>query len=247
MKELLNLDKLPEAVARKVRPYLEKMIEIQKENLLSAAVYGSASGEEYSEKSSDINLLLICESVDLPVLKKSLRLIREGIRDRIPAPLFLTRFYIETSSDVFPVEFLEMKENHRLLYGEDFLSGIEVNIKNLRHQCEEQVKGKLVRIRQAYLEIGLEKGGVESLLKRSLSSLMPIFRNVLRLRGEEPPRRKEEILKKVAASFDLEEGVFLAIRQDRRDDEKIEGEDVEVYLEKYLIQLVKLARAIDAI
>jgi predicted nucleotidyltransferase len=247
MAEIVNIGQLPESAAKKIRPYLENMIELLGNNLITAAVYGSAVTGDYSEKRSDINLILVCEDVDLSTLKKSLKLVAKGIRERITAPLFFTRRYIETSADVFPIEFLEIKENHLVLYGEDILSGIRVDLKNLRYQCEEQIKGKLVRIRQAYLEVGLKKKGVEALLKRSLSSLLPVFRNVLRLKGEDPPRGKEEVLAKLALVFSLEAEVFITIWQDRQNDEKIGGEDAEIYLERYLTQLEKLAAAVDSI
>jgi hypothetical protein len=245
MTELINLETLPEEVAKKVKPYLKRMIEIQGANLLSAAVYGSAIGQDYSEKSSDINLLLICREIDLPVLKKSLRPVGKGFRDRIPAPLFLTRRYLETSADVFPVEFLEMKDHCRVLYGPDLVSGLEIDLKNLRHQCEEQVKGKLILIRQAYLETARKKGGLDRLLKRSLSSLMPVFRQLPRLKGEEPAAHKEEVLKALSREFGLEAEVFLSIWRDRRNDEKIGGEEADIYLERYLRQLEILAEAVD--
>jgi len=180
-------------------------------------------------------------------LKKCLNLIARGIKKRITAPLFFTRLYIETSSDVFPIEFLEIKDNHLVLSGEDLLTEIRVDLKNLRHQCEEQIKGKLVRIRQAYLEVGLKKKGVEALLKRSLSTMIPVFRNVLRLKGEDPPRGKEKVLERLTEVFGLEEGIFLAIWKDNQDNEKIGGEAAEGYLDKYLIQLEKLATAVDSI
>lgn len=245
MTELMNLETLPEAVARKVKPYLERMIGIQGENLVSAAVYGSAVGVDYLEKSSDINLLLVCREIDLPVLKKSLRPVGKGFRDRIPAPLFLTRRHLESSADVFPVEFLEMRDRHRVLYGPDLISGLKIDLKHLRHQCEEQVKGKLILIRQAYLETARNKGGIDRLLKRSLASLMPVFRQLPRLKGKEPAADKEEVLKALSREYGLEAEVFLAIWRDRRDDEKIDGEDAEIYLERYLLQLEKLAEAVD--
>jgi predicted nucleotidyltransferase len=244
---LINLDKLPEPVRRKICPYLEKMIILQGDNLISVVIYGSAVGADYSEKSSDINLLLICESVDLSTLKKCLKLIREGNRNRIPVPLFLTRQYIETSADVFPIEFLEIKDNHLILSGQDLMADITVNLMNLRHQCEEQIKGRLVRIRQAYLEVGLKKSGVEALLKRSFASLLPVFRNLLRLRGADPPFGKEEVLKKLSKVFELEEEVFLTIFRDKQNDEKIGGAAAEGFLSRYLLQLEKLARTVDQI
>ncbi len=245
MAELINLETLPEAVAEKVEPYLEKVLKIQGENLVSAAVYGSAVGADYSEKSSDINLLLICREIGLGTLKESLRLVARGTRKRIPAPLFLTRRYLETSADVFPVEFLEMKDHCRVLYGPDLISGLEIDLKNLRHQCEEQVKGKLVLIRQGYLETARLKRGVDRLLKNSLASLMPVFRNLVRLKGKTPAEGKEEVINLLAREFGLDPEVFLAIWRDRQDDEKIAGEDAEIYLERYLAQMEKLAEGVD--
>jgi len=245
MTALNNLETLPEAVAKKLRPYLEEMIGIQGENLISAAVYGSAVGADYLEKSSDINILLVCREIDLATLKNSLRLVKKGFRDRIPAPLFLTRRHLETSADVFPVEFLEIKDRHRILYGPDLISGLEIDLKHLRHQCEEQIKGKLILVREAYLETARRKGGIDRILKGSLSSLMPVFRNLPRLKGKEPAWNKEEVLKSLAREFGLEAEVFLAIWRDRRDDEKIAGQDAEIHLERYLRQLELLAAAVD--
>ena len=108
MAKFLNLEKLPEKVIPVLRSYLKKMIEIQGNNLIAASVYGSAASGDFSPKSSDLNLLLICEKVDLPDLKKSLKLVDKGIRKRITAPLFLTREYLKTSADVFPIEFSDM-------------------------------------------------------------------------------------------------------------------------------------------
>lgn len=245
MTELKNIDRLPESVARKLRPYLKEISENLGGNLITAAVYGSVLTDDFSEKSSDINLLLVCENIDLTVLKKSLKLVNKGIKNRISAPLFLTRNYIRTSSDVFPIEFLEIRDSHLVVYGEDILSGITVNLDNLRLQCEEQIKGKLVRIRQAYLEVGLKKKGVEALLKRSLSSLFPVFKNMIRLKGETPPERKEVILTQLAGGFNLDLDVFLTVWHDKRDDERIGGEKAEVYLNRYLKQLEILAEAVD--
>ena len=167
MPKFVNLEKLPEKAGAVLRPYLEKLVELLGDNLITAAVYGSAASGDFSPKSSDFNLLLICRKVDLPTLKKCLKLVAKGRKDRITAPLFLTREHLDTSADVFPMEFLEFKENHLLLYGEDLLPGLQVDLKNLRYQCEEQIKGKLIRIRQTYLEVGLRGKGIEALLKES--------------------------------------------------------------------------------
>ncbi|MEA1926840.1 MAG: hypothetical protein U9N73_01430 [Candidatus Auribacterota bacterium] len=247
MDEIINIDQLPESVGLKIRPYLEEMIDLLGNNLITAAVYGSAVTGDYSEKSSDINIILVCENVGLPTLKECLKLVSKGIRKRIVAPLFFTRSYIENSVDVFPIEFLNIKENHLLLYGEDILSGITVDLKNLRHQCEEQIKGKLVRIRQAYLEVGLKRKGIEALLKESLSSLIPVFAGLLRLRGIDSPREKEKVFSRLGEEFKLDSQIFITIFRDKKNDEKIGGVEVEIFFGRYLDQLEKLSRVVDGL
>jgi len=243
--EKLKLDTVRVEVKRLIEPYLGKLLNIHKENILSINLYGSVSGRDFSPKTSDINLLVIFEKLKFSDLKNSLKLVSSGIPQKIAAPLFLTLEHIKTSQDVFPIEFLDMKENHLCLYGQDILSAIDINDKHLRLFCEEQIKGKLIRLRQAYLEIGLRKKGIESLMKESLYALIPVFRNLLRLKGITPPIEKEAILIKLSAQFNLDGGTFKAILKDKRDDEKIAGVDVEVYFEKYFAQIQQLARLVD--
>ncbi|MEA3328461.1 MAG: hypothetical protein U9Q08_01790 [Candidatus Omnitrophota bacterium] len=244
---LINTEKLFPEVKGLVISYLEQILSLHQANICSIVIYGSAAGKDFIHKRSDVNILIIVNKLDFSDLKKSLKLISGGIKKRIVAPLFLTREHMETSGDVFPVEFLEMKENHILVYGEDILSGLEVDSKNLRLQCEHQIKGKLIRIRQAYLEIGLKRKGMEALLKQSLASLIPIFRNLIRLKDKTPALGKEEILTQLSDEFNVDKDIFLAILRDKSNDEKIASQDVEVFLKKYIDQIQKLAVSSDKI
>ncbi|MBL7085105.1 MAG: hypothetical protein ISS43_03230 [Candidatus Omnitrophica bacterium] len=260
MESLENLDKLNEQVKKTIEPYLNELLKIHRDNIVSIFLCGSAAGGDYIHNVSNINLFVILEKLEFQDLQKSLKVVSAGIKKKIAAPLFLTRKHMETSTDVFPVEFLEMKENHLVLYGEGLLNYLEINPANMRLFCEQQIKGKLIRIRQAYLEIGLKRKGIEALLKESLASLTPIFRNLIRLstgidppnsfkggvlKGKVPSLKKEDIYKRLSADFDLDENVFLAILRDTKNDEKIGSQDIEVFFERYIAQIQKLAIAVD--
>jgi hypothetical protein len=241
----LHLELVRPEVKKLIKPYLEKLIDIHRSNIISINLYGSATGGDFFLKTSDINLLIIFKKLTFGDLKKSLKIISRGIKKKIAAPLVLTQNHIKTSQDVFPIEFLDMKENHLCLYGENVLDSININAEHLRLFCEEQIKGKLIRLRQAYLEIGLRRKGIEALMKESLYALIPVFRNLLRLKSIVPTIDKEDILRKLSAKFDLNAEVFVAILRDKQNDEKIAGVNVEVYFEKYFGQIEKLAQAVD--
>lgn len=243
--ETLKLDKIDNRLARKIEPYLKEFIALHGANVISLNLYGSAAAGGFSFENSDVNLLAVFNKLNFQDLKKSLKVVSRGINKKISAPLCLTLEHIKSSQDVFPIEFLEIKENYLCLYGEDILKSMDIKKDNLRLFCEEQIKGKLIRLRQAYLEIGLVKKGLEALMKESLNSLMPVFRNMLRLRGVLPFASREDILVNISREFGLEEGIFKAVLRDKQNDEKIAGEDIEVYFEKCLNQILKLAQAVD--
>ncbi|MBU1888378.1 MAG: hypothetical protein KKB46_04200, partial [Candidatus Omnitrophica bacterium] len=108
--ENLKLDAVRQDVKKILQPYLSKLFEIHKDNIVSILLYGSSTGKFYVPKQSDINLLVVLNDLRFEMLRSSLRLVDQGIRKKITAPLLLSLEHIETSKDVFPIEFLEIKE-----------------------------------------------------------------------------------------------------------------------------------------
>jgi len=246
MTSVINIDVLPEEIRKKVHKYLKELLKLYSDNIVSIFIYGSATGKNYIPGKSDVNMAVILKNLRFSDLKKSLKLVSWGISKKIAAPLMLTIKHMQTSTDVFPVEFLEMKDNYCLLYGQDLLKDLPVEESNIRLQCEQQLKGKLIRIREGYLEIGLRKKGMDALLKESLNSLFPIFRGLLRLRtAQAPPTDKEKIINSLSKNFGTDPTVFLAILRDKKDDNKIDSQDVEPFFEKYVQEIQKLAIASD--
>ncbi len=245
MSDIINAHQLPEEVQNKFVPYLKKLLQLHKEKIVSVFIYGSSTGPNYSPNHSDINSVFIVRDHRFDILRKSLQIVGEGLRQKIAAPLFLTKEYIQSSLDVFPMEFGDMKENHLLVFGEDVLSSLDINEDYVRLFCEQQIKGKLLRIRQAYLTVGLNRKGMETLLKDSLNSLIPIFRNLLRLKGKTPPPHKMELIKQIGQEFGLKDGALLSIYKHISGDEKLASQNIEILLEKYIDEIEKLAGQVD--
>lgn len=239
--ERLRLDSLKPELKAIIQPYLTRLLDIHKENIVSVVLYGSATGKYFVPKKSDINLAIVFQNLEFKQLKDSLKLIEYGISKRITAPLLLSLSRIESSKDVFPVEFIEIKENNILLYGNDVFSGLKIDEANIELFCKREIEGKLIRLRQAYLEVGLKRKGVEFLMKESMYSLLPVFRALLRSKVQNPPIDKEQILIEFCNQYGLVKDAFIAILKDKMNDEKIKGEDVEVFFEKYLKEIEKLS------
>src|SRR5207244_31537 len=69
-------------------------------------------------------------------------------------PLVLTPQELKDTADVFSIEFVDMKQRHRVLYGEDVLRNLDVPVHLHRSQLEYELREKLFLLRQHILVAG---------------------------------------------------------------------------------------------
>src|SRR2546422_10814817 len=118
--------------------------------LVALLLYGSWARGTHVPDRSDVNTLLLCDTVDDALFATLAPAMRAWTRAGHPAPLILTEREWRQSADAFPIEYEDMREAHRLLAGRDPWPGIQVDREQLRRQLEHELMGKLVRLRQAY-------------------------------------------------------------------------------------------------
>ena len=191
---------LPSGLKDKVSDFLKGLKSIFAQDLTSVILYGSAASGEFVDKRSNLNLLVVLKNSGLENLKKASGAVNKS---RLINPLFLTERYIASSTDIFPIEFLDMKENYRVLYGKDVLKDIVVETVNLRFQCEQELKAKLIGIKQFYLKINKDQRALGKFLLESFTPVLHVLRNVLRLKGKKPAYQKKDLIKDLAAEFEM--------------------------------------------
>ena len=96
-----------------------------------------------------------------------------------------------------------MKENSLALYGKDLFKDIDIDIKNLRFQCEQELKSKIVNMKMAFIR-SANVSMLKSILFKSLTSSLHILRNLVRLKGKEPSYARTDILKEISLEFGVE-------------------------------------------
>ena len=182
--------------------FVEGLKYIYGDDLVSAVLYGSAASGEYSGKSSNINLAIVLKDASIPSIKKASAL--AGKRKFLNInPIFFTEDHIKNSADVFPIEFLDIKENSILLHGKDLFRDLRVDTKHLRFQCEQELKSRILNIKKAYLRISRGIFLKETLFK-SLTSSLNILRNIVRLKGKDPSYTKEAVIDEVGREFSVD-------------------------------------------
>lgn len=193
---------IPDKIKKTADKFVAQLRRAYGEELVSVILYGSAASGDYSGRHSNINMAVILKDTSLGSLSKASRFINRRGFSAI-SPILLTEDYISSSTDVFPIEFLDMKENHVVLYGKDILGSIDVDMKNLRFQCEQELKSKIINIERAYLKT-TNKFALSKLLFKSFTSGLHILRFCLRLKGKEPSYDKEKVIDDISREFGLD-------------------------------------------
>jgi hypothetical protein len=162
-----------------------------------------------------------------------------------PFPVYFTSEEISDATDVFPLDFLDIAEVRRILYGRDPFEGLNIATHNLRHQLEYELRGKLLRLRTLYVPASHNANKLARLMADSLESFVPLFRHVLRLLGEEAPADPAEALNRLAARLKLEKQTFARIMEYRADEEVwLEAETSETFA-SYLYEIQEVVEAVD--
>jgi hypothetical protein len=209
--------------------------------LRAAILHGSIVSGEHERKHSDINILLVVDSVDIDILAAIARLKTKTPIGHI-APLVLSQVYVENSTDTFPIEFLEMQKYHKVLWGNDPLERLKINPGNLRHQCEWELKSKIISLQQLYINTrGNTKAMVEFLIK-NLPSFIVVFKHILGFKNIFL-ENSLEVLEKISSEFGLQNDIFLRLWNARCGKAKIKNR-AETF-SGFLSALNRLAEQVD--
>jgi predicted nucleotidyltransferase len=214
-------------------------------DLLSIMLYGSGARGEYIPKKSDINFLILLSENGIERLSRAFEVVARWRKSRVNTPLFLTKNYVHSSLDVFPIEFLNLKAHYKVIYGEDVLQDLIIEKKFLRLQCERELKGKLLQLREQFLETSGSKREIESLIVRSAPTFYSIFRALLFLLDKAIPSGSKELLSLIAQKTGLNSNLFLDILKIKEGSKKLTTAEAVSFMEAYIEQIKKLSAAID--
>jgi hypothetical protein len=240
----LRIEPAPEVLAA-VRRWLAPVRTALGSEFLSAYLTGSVLTQGFDARHSRVNLAIIARALPIGVLDAVAQAIPRAGRLPQVEPLLLTRGQIEKSLDVFPIEWLEMQERHLLLEGEDVLSGLEVPRTWLRLQCEHELRGKHIQMRQAYVLLANRPTELRRALHASASSFAALFRTLLRLRGETPPAESQRVIERVAELFELDAQGLLSAHLVRYTSRRHKPAEILPLYQRFLLEIDRLIGTID--
>jgi len=213
--------------------------------LSAVLVYGSALGADYLHGRSNINLLLVIDDTGYENLKSVRALCSPYRKHGIIAPLVLSPDHIETSRDVFSMEFLNITEQYAVVMGEDPFKGMSIDDSLLRLECEQQLKGNLIRIREVYLEGRGTAADLKGLISGSVSSYVSLMKNLIRLKKTPVPPDAASVIETASGLYAIKASPFkeaLALKTGKGNPSFSELEGI---FSSYLKEAAALAAAVD--
>jgi hypothetical protein len=229
----------------KLKELVDRLQAAARDNLQAVALYGSAATGEFHEGHSDLNILCLVKHAVSSDLEALHGVAEWWTKKGNHPPLIFTHDELQRSADVFAIELLDMKSRHRILFGEDFLTTLEVPLNLHRLQVERELRTNWLRLRQAILAAPLDAKSHLGIMTHSLSAFCALFRHALLALGQPMPATKREAVSAVAMLTAADPSAFqslLDLREGKRSKDAI---DVEASLRSYLIFVEAVTNEVD--
>jgi hypothetical protein len=207
-------------------------------------LYGSAARDDFHEQYSDVNTLIVLNEMSSAAIEAIIPVIHWWTRDeKLHPPLIMTLQELHDSADVFAIELLDIQHSHRTLFGGDVVRDIKVPMNLHRVEVEHELRTTLLRLRQHLLLSRDNEEELRTVLAKSVSSVLTLFRHALIAVGENPPHAKPQLLEHVAEVFKVEVRPVRTILQ-LRNDPHLQMSVREHYF-AYMDVMTGVTRAID--
>lgn len=226
-----------------VQSFVAQVSEALGTHLVSVVLYGSAARGDFVTKVSDFNLLIVVDELSLNTLERLTIPFAQWRARRQPVPRVFSVAMLESSADVFPIEFHDILQRHVVLAGRDAFAHIHIDDGYLRLQCERELREKLLRLEEAYIEAQEQPTSVTRLMMESYSAFAAIFRGCVTLLGEEPAIATHDVVLAFCARAGLDASVFEQVER-LRQGERV-GESARALFGRYHAQIVTAVSRVD--
>jgi hypothetical protein len=216
-------------------------------DLVAIFLYGSATTGEHVAGRSDINVGVVLSRLTPALLRKASGRLRGWVRHGFATPVFFDPQFLRDSLDVFPIEFLDMQVHHRALWGPDLLADLRIGAEPLRRQCELELRGKLLKLRQAYVESSGSPKDLEAVLVSAVSGLVVLARTLLRLAHADESGSTGAALDRVETQFGVSAANLRKAWRLKRGEIRVTGSELDALYQTVLEEFQRLVQVVDAL
>ncbi len=191
------LTAIPADLRKAVTDYLQRVQAVAGSQALSLSLLGSVAAGTFVPGRHQVQNTLVLQTIDLERLRQLAKEMPRFRRLAIAPPLVLTPEYIRSSLDTFPLELLEIQQQHLTIFGEDCFQPLEFDAKFIRLQCERELKAMVLAMRQALLTASGDEKRLFDQHVHAGDGLMRILRGMLWLKGSRQARPAADVVSEI--------------------------------------------------
>jgi len=214
------------------------------ERLQAAVLFGSAARGEWIEGVSDVNVLVLLDDIDAPVLAKAGPVAQDAL-GRGVRPLLMEVGEWRRAADVFTIELSDMRDASEPLFGDDPSSALVVQPSIMRLQAERELRAKLLHLHSGMLLVSNDRARVGQLLMHALPSFATYLRAILRLDGQAVPRDMATLIEQGCRRAGADPAAFLRVLEHRTAKKPFELPLTDPTVNDYNTAAEKLSAYID--
>jgi hypothetical protein len=177
-----------------IQKYMNVAVELFGEQLRSLTLFGALAAGRFNPQRDTARSVLVTARVDLEAIRRFAEYGPELGKSSIAAPLMMTPAYVEESRDTFPLELLDIHQNHLVLIGDDFFAELQFADADIRLQCERELKTILLGMRQGLLAASGHAEELAALVRSVGDALLRTMRGMLWIREQRDSRASAEVI-----------------------------------------------------
>lgn len=224
--------------------FVSQLAGLHGDRLRCVLLYGSAAAGTATAQRSDQNVLVLLDRIDPQQLEALAATVHAWREAGNPPPFEMTVDEWQRSADIFPMEYADILEQHRVLHGA-LPPAHAVSRADLRRQAEYEAMSKVFRLRQALMHAGTDGARQLDVLRASHGTLMAVFRAAIRVLGERAPTDRRDVIARVAEVASFDGTPFTRVHEDLRANRAITAQEAEAILVATLAGMERLAAWLD--
>ena len=227
---------------------LDKFIEELKENLgdnlISVIAFGSQANVE--DAKDNLNLMVVTETLTAEHLYSISKPVQKWVKGKNPLPVVMNIDEWYSSFDVYAIEYADIKENYRILFGQDLVQNINVEKYYLRLECEAELKSLLLKYKNNFMLNIKHDRDMKFVLSLVTKTLIVIFRSILGLYDMTVPYRAIDIVEQVSQIVDFNKVVMTKLAKVKYENDDYTRQEL-VFIEAEILKDIQgLLKQVDA-
>ena len=231
------MDELKELVAKLERAFSGRLV--------SVVLYGSAASGSHHDKLADLNVLCVLKEINPQELSDAEPILRWWRERGNPSPLLMSEEEAHNSADSFPIEFHDMKEHRKVLFGVDVIADLHVDHKYHRVQVEHELRAKLFRLRQKGAQVLSDHQKLLALCVDSVSTFCVLGRHALLAAGQDAKHDRRAVVRQLGSVLQMDVSPFEILLDIREDKSGVDPGDPGELFARYLDCIRRLVEFVD--